>query len=343
MNIDDPYNEGAFMLTSHSESDFEVLYGHNINVAMKMGLYIEIFYSPYDDEVLELYLGERYDSRHEQADSEDDYDNNDKGNLERFVMNKYKSAKSIWVDLEPGAYTLQIVLARHADPNKHQRSFYEDVHFQLYIRYDFVNVPREVFLPSFLNYHGLLGVGDETHDFGHTTLFWDDLTLWHHKIDTLFQVQSEMVSVSIQLEQLGEQVMIRLLKQEGDDWIVPDLATAYPTVTSMGQIDTIEAFGLQPRTIYKLEIFKDSYAEHDHVEDVEMGERYDISFSLKIDFSEFDDKSIANNLQKNSHDVLPHTMDQVTKNKRSMLGLQEKSFTMGNRNMIHLIEYGDGY
>jgi hypothetical protein len=58
-------------------------------------------------------------------------------------------------------------------------------------------VPREVFVPSFLNYHGLIGVGDETHDFGHTTLFWDDLTLWHHHIDTLFHVQSHMTSISI--------------------------------------------------------------------------------------------------------------------------------------------------
>jgi hypothetical protein len=62
MIVDDPYNEGAFMLTSHSEKDFEVLYSHDFHVGMKMGLYIEIFYSPFDDEVLELYLGERYDS-----------------------------------------------------------------------------------------------------------------------------------------------------------------------------------------------------------------------------------------------------------------------------------------
>ena len=60
-----------------------------------------------------------------------------------------------------------------------------------------VNVPREVFLPSSLNYHGLLGVGEETHDYGHRTLFWDDLTLWHKSISTIFQVMSEMTSVAI--------------------------------------------------------------------------------------------------------------------------------------------------
>jgi hypothetical protein len=127
MIVDDPYNEGAFMLTSHSEKDFEVLYSHDFHVGMKMGLYIEIFYSPFDDEVLELYLGERYDGLKEQADSSDEYDNEDKGNLNRFLMNKYKASKSIWVDLEPGEYTLQIVMMRHAAKQSH--SYYEDVHF----------------------------------------------------------------------------------------------------------------------------------------------------------------------------------------------------------------------
>ena len=36
-------------------------------------------------------------------------------------------------------------------------------------------------------------------------------------------------------------------------------------------------------------------------------------------------------------------MDQIAKLKRSVAGIHEKSFMMGNRNMIHLIEYGDGW
>ena len=48
------------MLTSQSENEFEVLYSHDIDVSMKMGLYMEIFYSPYDDEVMELFIEERY-------------------------------------------------------------------------------------------------------------------------------------------------------------------------------------------------------------------------------------------------------------------------------------------
>ena len=70
----------------------------------------------------------------------------------------------------------------------------------------------------------------------------------------------------------------------------------YPEVTDHKIIDTIEAFDIESNYLYKLEIFKESYSEHATIEDVEMGERYGIEFSLKIDFSEFDDKSIADNL-----------------------------------------------
>ena len=42
-------------------------------------------------------------------------------------------------------------------------------------------------------------------------------------------------------------------------------------------------------------------------------------------------------------DFLPLSIEQVAKEKRSIMGLNEKSFTMGNRDMIHLIEFGDGW
>ena len=95
-------------------------------------------------------------------------------------------------------------------PSKETTSYYEKINFQLYMKYDFVNVPREAFLPGHLNYHGLLGTGDETHDFGHITLFWDDLTLWHKQLDSLFTVESEMASVSIQIEQETDLVKMHL-------------------------------------------------------------------------------------------------------------------------------------
>lgn len=115
--MDDPVNEGEFMLNSKAESDFEVLYSHDFRVDLKMGLFMEVFYSPYDDEVMELFLAERYDllaqGHHTvQADTSDEYDNHDKENLKVFSLNKYKSSKVIWVDLEPGEYTLQILMFR---------------------------------------------------------------------------------------------------------------------------------------------------------------------------------------------------------------------------------------
>ena len=109
VTIDDPDTMGSFTLTSKSETEFEVLASYDFGVALKMGLFMEIFYSPFEDEVLELYLGERYDLLHghkTQADTSDEYDNLDSENLKVFSLNRYKSAKTIWVDLEPGEYTL---------------------------------------------------------------------------------------------------------------------------------------------------------------------------------------------------------------------------------------------
>ena len=112
VNLDDPHNDGAFMLNSMSESEFQVLFSQNIDIGIKMGLYMEIFYSPYDDEVLELFIEERYGALQLQADSTADYDNEDRGNQEAFIINKYKSSKMLWVDLEAGEYTIQIINKR---------------------------------------------------------------------------------------------------------------------------------------------------------------------------------------------------------------------------------------
>ena len=117
----------------------------------------------------------------------------------------------------------------------------------------------------------------------------------------------------------------------------------YPEVTELGRIDTIEELGVIAGQLYKIEIFKDSFGEHAQIEEVEMGERYGTSFSIKIDFSEFDDKAVVDNMNKNLREFLPMSIHQVAKEKRSVQGLHEKSFMMGNRNMIHLIEYGDGW
>ena len=106
MTIDDPVTEGSFTLTSRSERNFEVLYSQDFHVELKMGLFIEIFYSPFDDEVLELFIGERHGKIDLQAVKNVDYDNTDKGNLQEFAMNKFKSSKTIWVDLEEGNYTV---------------------------------------------------------------------------------------------------------------------------------------------------------------------------------------------------------------------------------------------
>jgi hypothetical protein len=115
-----------------------------------------------------------------------------------YALNKYKSNKVIWVELEPGKYTLEVVclLQTGGAPNQAVGT----IIYQLYMKLDLINVSREDFIPPSLNFFGLLGWRGDTRDFGQTVLFYDDVTLWKEKKETTFRVMSEMASISIQLE-----------------------------------------------------------------------------------------------------------------------------------------------
>lgn len=76
-----------------------------------------------------------------------------------------------------------------------------------------------------------------------------------------------MASISIQLEQSGEQVKISISKydEHADQWHEPENIADYSEVSEDGiqRIETIEALDLEANAIYKLEIFKTAYSEHD--------------------------------------------------------------------------------
>ena len=57
--------------------------------------------------------------------------------------------------------------------------------------------------------------------------------------------------------------------------------------------------------MYKLVLFMDEFSTDGIMADVEMGERYDIAFSLKIDFSQNDDEDKVRKQFKNVKDYLP--------------------------------------
>lgn len=296
---------------SKTESDVQVLASHDFQCGLKMGLFMEVFYSPFDDEVLELFIANRFDleegGKKIQADGDEDYDMDDAANKRIFELNKYKSGKTIWVDLEPGHYTVQILAKRQ--PRTDFANFYEKVNFQLYMHYDFVNVPREAFLPPSLNFHGLLGTAGETRDFGHVTLLFDDLTLWHNSVTTTFTVESEIGSFAAQLEQGTDLIKLQLaIKGEHSDERTI-VGQWYPEVSELGRIDTIELGALQPHATYELLIYKDAFSEHAHIEEVEMGERYGVAFSVKLDFSEFDESHVAANVAAQFRDLLPNSIE----------------------------------
>lgn len=66
------------------------------SVEVKFGLFVELFNSPFQGEVIGLFL----------------HSNSNVAGPAMDIINKYKSSKTIWVELEPGLYTLQIVMMR---------------------------------------------------------------------------------------------------------------------------------------------------------------------------------------------------------------------------------------
>ena len=205
------------------------------------------------------------------------------------------------------------------------------------MNYDFVNTAREAFIPPSLNYYGLLGFQEETRDFGQVTLLYDDLTLWHRSISTTFQVESEMASASIQLEQENDLVKVKVYEQPRNKSTWTPVGEKKTVMSPRLRIDEIQVDTLEQGVLYKIEVYKDSFSEHAQIEDVEMGERYGTSFSLKIDFTENDEENIAGSLQKRVRQKLPQSIEEVAKIKRSVQGLKESAFWLGNRSMVNLV------
>lgn len=98
-------------MVTKTEDAFQVLSSIEFKVNVKMGLFMEIFYSSYDDEVMELFISSRddvsaYDSYLAASSDGDGEFIDTTANRKKYEMNKYKSSKTVWVDLEPGYYTV---------------------------------------------------------------------------------------------------------------------------------------------------------------------------------------------------------------------------------------------
>ena len=114
--MNDPEKDGRFVLSSKRAKDFEILFSGGFDVQVKMGLFAEVFYSPYDDEVLELYIAANDElvsdfSKLDPSECDDEEDT-ECTQILNFELAKYKSSKTLWLDLEPGSYALQILVFR---------------------------------------------------------------------------------------------------------------------------------------------------------------------------------------------------------------------------------------
>ena len=143
--IADP-ERARFSFESDITKSFEVVWKNEFTVHDKMGLFVEIFYSPYQDEVMQLALVSKSVHRDDQ-------------------ISKYKASKSIQLELLAGNYELRIQVLR-SPTIKNGLGKTEIVSAQLYLVYDYVNTAREVFLPPNLNFYGLFGYATEMVNFG---------------------------------------------------------------------------------------------------------------------------------------------------------------------------------
>lgn len=85
----------------------------------------------------------------------------------------------------------------------------------------------------------------------------------------------------------------------------------------------------------------DEFSTHGVMADIELGERYDVAFSLKIDFSQNDDEIKVKKQFRNVRDHLPKQIEEVSRFKPTLEDMREKTFVMGNREIINLLELGD--
>lgn len=108
-----------------------------------MGLFLEIYYSPFDDEVLELFIQSEGEYKMtntfsssttaavSESEGDDETDYNDEKQLRKYELNKYKSSKSLWVDLEAGNYIVQILAFKdpHGKKRAKEQGFFEKINF----------------------------------------------------------------------------------------------------------------------------------------------------------------------------------------------------------------------
>jgi hypothetical protein len=94
--------DGVLQLKSKDpNSATEVLYSTEFSLAVKMGIFMEIFYSPFMAEVLRLNLRSKKSNKA----------------ITTYNPAHFSGQKAVWADLEPGDYTFEIVALREHESN----------------------------------------------------------------------------------------------------------------------------------------------------------------------------------------------------------------------------------
>ena len=91
-------SKSTFTFQAETNQSFQVLQSNTFTNEVKFGVFVEIFSSPFQPEVLGLFLSS--DTNNKSYEDDGGLTQNED------LLNKYKNNKAIWVDLEPGTYTL---------------------------------------------------------------------------------------------------------------------------------------------------------------------------------------------------------------------------------------------
>lgn len=95
----DDSDDFMYAYMSDVSQPFETMFSKDFTVEGKQGLYLEIFYSPYFDEVLQVAV----------------FENCIDGN--GLAHSMFRSQRQLWMELQPGEYTIEINLYRTTEPD----------------------------------------------------------------------------------------------------------------------------------------------------------------------------------------------------------------------------------
>jgi len=248
-------------------------------------------------------------------------------------VSKYKGAKRVQVEIEPGDYTFKVVAkipGATRETRKMQIMYYE---FQLFVVQG-ANLPGRALRPTSLNYLGLLGVGGK--DFGQLVHLVHDVALnarEHLDLEFVLSGESDQhgpgptVDVqAIEIDGEGEQLDISLVElpkdgsqKEGEpERTVKAKSSHYHDSWEEGvAYESLLATDIHQNTRYRMRLMNKDASKR-------------ARSSLKLVVTE----RFESSRYTSEAEIVPRSFEEVMRVKPKVPGLKESSFIQGNKSVM---------